>query len=173
MNLKNLAIKNLVFALVILLLIVNVLYLLELVRELSVKVSQEKTKLLSFKNELQKLEDFKNKKASLEKIEQVFVKEKVPIEFINFLEKGAEKFGINIQISFLPDVSPKNSPYKTLTFAVEAEGPFPNLAAFFEYIEFSPFLTQTTNIVFKTPSDNFRNQAELPTLNITLAAYGK
>ncbi len=173
-DLRDFGLQNFIFYTVFLgLLIFGVLYLFSLTNKVLTKVNEEKAKLASLKNELSQLEDFKNKKESASKIEKVFVKKDAPVEFINFLEEGAKKFKLDLQISILEDFGKKENSYYVLTFALTLKGQFPNLAAFIEYIELSPFLVQIESAIFKAPESKIENLVELPTLNLNIITYAK
>ena len=83
---------------------------------------------------------------NLERINDLFIDPKIPIDLINFLEKEAGEAGLSIEI--LP-VTPKvkgEDPWPNLVFQVVTKGSFPNFLKFLDRIEDGPYLLDVLNL---------------------------
>lgn len=102
---------------------------------------EEKIKdLNSFKGICQKIEE------DLKKVDQLFVDQKVPIGFIEFLEKTAENSNVLIDISPSPGTTRKGDLWPSLDFKITVSGSFPNCAKFLEKVETAPYLIEVQNL---------------------------
>jgi len=117
------------------------------IRELK-KVSQnlvfQKNKLNLFQNQLASFEDFKKNyilyQPNLEKIKKSFIDPKIPIDFIEFLERESKKEGVQIKIYPLSVSPAKTDPWKSIGFRILVGGTFPNCLRFLGKIEQSSYL---------------------------------
>ena len=102
---------------------------------------EEKIKdLTSFKGICQKIEE------DLKKVDQLFVDQKVPIEFIEFLEKTARDSDVLIDISPSQGTTRKGDLWPSLDFKITVSGSFPNCSRFLEKIETAPYLIEVQNL---------------------------
>lgn len=118
----------------------------EAIKKNSEELTFQRGALQFFQN---RIEDFENyqKNYSLyqpifEKIDNSFVDPEVPIEFIKFLEKEAEKSELLIKISPLTFTPGESQPGVPVGFQVSFEGSFSNCLRFVERLEQSSFLVE-------------------------------
>ncbi len=120
------------------------------------KTSQElalqKTTLSLFENQLKELRDFQGKYPSyqpfLAEIEELFVSQDAPIEFIEFLEKEARASELSLEIAPLNLRTTKNDLWPPVAFSLSLAGRFPNCLRFLERLEESSWLIEITQLTF-------------------------
>jgi len=119
---------------------------------------EENSRELAFQKEaLQflefRIEDFEHFKENysyyqsvLEKIDNSFVNQEVPIEFIEFLEKEAEKSGLSIRISPLTVARGGGDLGSPVGFQISLMGNFPDCLRFLERLEQSSFFVEISQL---------------------------
>lgn len=110
-----------------------------------------------------KMNNLKNFKASLSdinvssaKVDQLFINDKAPVNFVRFLEKSAMEANIVMEISAnQTSQSLKKTTWPMLSFQIKTFSSFPNFLEFLEKIEFSPYLIeiQSLNIKYITAGE--------------------
>jgi hypothetical protein len=133
------------------------------------EIRADSQELISFKNELassqketeifEKLAKvYQNYQPNFSKIDQIFIDPKLPIEFLDFLEKNASYFQLKYEIS--PLVGKETEP-PTLLFQISVSGSFSNFLKFLEKLENAPYLIDVLNLNVKKITSK-----ETPTANI-------
>ncbi|MBZ9572717.1 hypothetical protein KJA17_00775 [Patescibacteria group bacterium] len=99
-----------------------------------------------FQSQLKDLENFQKNyslyQSTLERIEKSFVVLEAPIDFIEFLEKEAQKSDLKIEISPLTLPPAETDPWGSTGFQISVGGPFPSCLKFLERLERSPYLVE-------------------------------
>jgi hypothetical protein len=105
-------------------------------------------------------EEFEKNKESIRKIrndlakfDNLFINPKLPLIFIDFLEKEAAENQLSIEISPLLIPSSKNEPWSFLSFQVKNEGSFPSFLKFLTRIENGPYLLEVTDLKLERVSE--------------------
>lgn len=131
--------------------------LLEKIKDNSSRLFSEKEKtaqLLQEKENLEKLEQSYNfRRSDLEKIETLLVKEDIPVEFIDFLEKTAADSNVQINISSLTKKTEKDDPWQNLFLKITANGLFADFLKFLEKLENSLYLIEVSDLNIKKTSE--------------------
>ncbi len=84
--------------------------------------------------------------ASLERIDDLFVSAKEPVNFIEFLENEADLLGLSIEISPLAPQKTEEDLWQSIWLQLLLEGGFSGVAQFLERLEYSDYLLQSLNI---------------------------
>lgn len=153
--------KKINISLVIFTLIVAALIVF-FIRPLLIKIKTNSEELLSEKNnaaaleiQAKEIENFgKNYplyKPNLEKIEQLFIDPKNPVDFIKFLEKTASDSQITSKISLLPP--PKKGDQNFVAFQFFSSGDFSKMLEFSEKLETGPYLIEIKNLTIKSSTE--------------------
>lgn len=118
--------------------------------------SEKKIALVTTEKEISNFKDFDIKASfylsDLERMhnlimEQVFVDKKLPINFIDFLEKEAQEAGISLKISPAVQKTKSDSDFfKSAQFQLNLEGQFPAILRLLQKIENWQWLTEIENI---------------------------
>jgi len=110
-----------------------------------------KDDLASFQRETENLQQlrkiYQNYQENLTKIEKIFIDPKLPIEFIDFLEKNAQISQLEYKIS--PVSARESESSASLFFQTSTSGSFPNFLRFLEKLENSPYLIDILNLNVK------------------------
>ena len=137
---------------------------------------EENSRELAFQKEaLQflefRIEDFEHFKENysyyqsvLEKIDNSFVNQEVPIEFIEFLEKEAEKSGLSIGISPLIVARGGGDLGSPVGFQISLMGNFPDCLRFLERLEQSSFFVEISQLNISKASVKKTMKTELETV---------
>jgi len=140
-----------IFFLLIVFLIVFLIYplLTEIKNNSQAMVSQKKS-LTIFQAKIENLEDFRNFykdfEKDLQKINNLFIDPKMPIEFIGFLEKTADEHQLIIKISSTSPQKTGKDIWPSLVFQINSVSSSPNLFRFIEKIENSAYLIEIQNL---------------------------
>ncbi|GAH90126.1 unnamed protein product [marine sediment metagenome] len=109
-----------------------------------------KKELILSKEEAGKFEQFKEiykgLKPDLEKINQLFIDQEIPIDLIKFWEKEARDSELSIKISPVFLKAAEIDPWNSIGFQLRLIGSFPNFLKFLEKIETSPYLIEIQNL---------------------------
>lgn len=154
------------------------------IKKISQELISKKEKIVflegKIKNILEFRENYKERKENLEKIERLFVKAEVPIEFINFLEKTAQDSQISIKISFTQIPISSKDPWSSIFFQITSIGSFPNFLKFFEKIESGQYLIEVQNLNISRLTESELKSKELEGFslgdvktNLSLKVYAK
>jgi hypothetical protein len=119
----------------------------------------EKNQSLELDERIASLERFKVVYKSLQeilyRIDALFVRAELPVDFIDFLERTARNCSLDIDISPISSDKRPNDLWPSIGFQVISSGSFPELQLFLEKIENSPFLVEVWNLtVSKTSGSN-------------------
>lgn len=98
-------------------------------------------------DELEKV--YQSHQSTLEKIDTLFIDPKMPLDFINFLDKEAQLSSLKIEISLTPTIKKESDPWPSLTLMISTYGSLPNLLRFLGKIENSPYLIEIGNLDVK------------------------
>jgi len=90
--------------------------------------------------------DLPSYKATLENLENLFITEDAPIEFLEFLEREAENFNLTIKISPAKVTQRKDDLWKAVGFSVSGGGKFQDCLKFLERVEKGPFLVEISQL---------------------------
>jgi hypothetical protein len=127
------------------------------IKEDSKEIIIQRDKLFSLSAEKEEFE--KNKESirkirnDLAKFDNLFINPKLPLIFIDFLEKEAAENQLSIEISPLLIPSSKNEPWPSLSFQIKNEGSFPNFLKFLTRIENGPYLLEVTDLKLERVSE--------------------
>lgn len=161
------ATRKKIYIIVTIFLILILVLFFGLVSPLFSSVKKDSSELISQKGELvflgEKRENFKNLqenylniKPILEKLAAFSVDSKEPIDFINFLEKTAEKLKLTIQISLVSKESDKKS-CPGIYFQVKTTGNFSDFMKFLEKLESASYLIEIENLSLRKVSETEAN----------------
>ena len=102
----------------------------------------KKNNIVALKAQADEIENFEKNydsyRPNLEKMEQLFIDSKNPVDFIKFLEKTASDSEITSKISLLPSPQEENQTFITLQFF--STGDFSKILEFSEKLEAGPYL---------------------------------
>jgi hypothetical protein len=129
------------------------------------EIKKNSEELVSAKNDIVVLnsqtaetENFKNKyneyKPNLDRIDQMFVDQDNPVNFIEFLESTAADSNITSQISLPPDVGFAKVKTDFVTFQFSSKGPFLGVENFLQKIEAGPYYIEVENLTIQNSEDN-------------------
>jgi hypothetical protein len=143
---------SIVFGLTIIILIIFfVLPSLKEIKENSKDLLLGKNNLAFLEAQVNEIENFKKNyndyQPNLEKIDQLFVDSKNPVDFIKFLEKTASDFEIESEISLLS--LPQGKEQDTVIFQIFSKGDFSKILKFSEKLENGPYLIKIQNLTIK------------------------
>lgn len=152
MNLKKKIISSLIiFSLIFLFFIFFLIFpSFKEIKNLSRELISKKEEILFLEEKIKKLEEFqknyKKIKPDLEKIDSLFVEEKMPLEFIDFLKRISKDCQIPIEISTISITKTKEDPWIPIGFQINSFGSFPNFLKFLDKLEASQYLIKIENL---------------------------
>ncbi len=160
-----------IFCLAVLLLLFLAIYpLLRGIEKSSEQFSENKKREILLENKTQNLQYFKGiyqiLAEDLKKVENLFIDQKVPIDFIKFLEKTAEDSGILIDISPTPVGLRKGDLWPSLEFKITLTGSFSNCSKFIEKIETAPYLIEVQSLNLKKLTERELESPKLKQLSL-------
>jgi len=113
----------------------------------------EKQKLMSLKERISNVEDFKNNydeiKEQLEKAEGLFINSQAPVELISFLQQMSQQYQLLIEIIPSETFALAQEPWPYINFEINTQSSFPNLLRFLEKVESSPYLIEVKSFHIK------------------------
>lgn len=134
------------FVIFLIAIIFGILPLLREMKKSSENLIFQKRALNLFQSQLSDLEGFQENysfyQPTLEKIEKSFVDPEVPVDFIEFLEREAQKSGLQIEISPLTLLPTETDPWQSTGFQILVAGTFQSCLSFLERLEQSPYLVE-------------------------------
>ncbi|MBZ9572050.1 hypothetical protein KJA15_01775 [Patescibacteria group bacterium] len=138
-----------IFGIITILLIVLIIYpFFEEIKKNSKELISQKKRQISLQEEIKSFKEieslYKTYQSNIEKIDDLFAEPEAPIEFINFLEKNAEKSQLSIEIS--PMAEKETGPWPSLFFQISTIGSFSNFLKFLEKLETGPYLIEISNL---------------------------
>lgn len=153
-------ISSLSFALIALCLIIFLIYptLIE-INENSKNILETKNNLSLMEKQSLAIDEFKNYKIDVKKIDQLFIDPQNPVDFIKFLEYTASITGVNLNTN-VQSVKNKSGDLSVTIFQLNITGNFINLLKFSEKLEYGPYLIGANNIIIKKVSDTDSNEIE-------------
>jgi len=114
------------------------------------KLNSQKQELYLFQKQIREFESFKNSTglygSNLGKIEQLFINEETPVDFIQFLEEQSQELGILIKISPITIIPKENDSWENLGFNINLTGSFPRCLAFLEKVQLSKWLSDVERL---------------------------
>lgn len=120
------------------------------IKENSQELSSVKKRFSDLEAEIENIERFKSiyegLEQFLEKVNNLFVDEEVPVGFITFLETAAQENQLQIEIHPTSATKGKKDPWEFLSFQISCQGFFQNFMAFIEKLENGPYLIEIKNI---------------------------
>lgn len=120
------------------------------IKKISQDFLSQKEKLVSLERKSENFQKFQSYyleiKPNLEKIDQLFIDPKVPIDFIGFLEKTARDYQIPITISPGLPTKIEEDPWPSLNFQITSLSSFPDFLKFLEKLESSNYLIEIQNL---------------------------
>ncbi|OGZ62895.1 MAG: hypothetical protein A2998_00750 [Candidatus Staskawiczbacteria bacterium RIFCSPLOWO2_01_FULL_37_25b] len=146
---KKIYIIILVFFLTTVFLILFFIYpALKEIQKSSKELISEKNNSFNMAKELDEVENFKQKyekyRTDLEKIDNLFVDSKNPVEFIKFLENTASDAGVRLEISS-PSFS-SDAKFPLMIFRLSSYGDFSKNLSFIKKLEAGPYLAKIQNL---------------------------
>jgi len=132
-----------IFALAV---IFGILPLMSEIKKSSENLIFQKRALDLFQQQLMNLEDFQENysfyQPTLERIEKGFVAAEAPVDFIEFLEREAQKSALEIEISPLILPLAKTDLWKNSGLRIMIAGPFSSCSRFLGRLEQAPYLLE-------------------------------
>ena len=126
--------------------IFGILPLMSEIKKSSGNLIFQKRALDLFQQQLMNLEDFQENysfyQPTLERIENSFVASEAPVNFIEFLEREAQKSDLKIEIFPLTLPLAEIDLWQSSGLRVMISGPFPNCSRFLERLEQAPYLLE-------------------------------
>jgi hypothetical protein len=133
-----------------LLIFFGVLRIFTQIKETSQTFSDERNKVVYLnaeKENIQKIEkNYKTYETDVNKIDNLFFSQNMPIDFINFLEKTATDTQVKMDISALTNHEQGQDLWPSLSLQVVVLGSFSNTSKFIEKIEHGSYLIEITKI---------------------------
>ena len=127
------------------------------IRDTSENLLIQKQALSSLENRTENLKEFKiiyqKIQTDIEKIENLFVDEKMPVEFIDFLEKKADDCYISMDVSLSSLKKNKEESWSFLVFQIDSIGSLSGISRFLEKMETSPYLIEVQNFKLRKLSE--------------------
>ncbi|MBZ9578292.1 hypothetical protein KJA14_00280 [Patescibacteria group bacterium] len=162
---RKIYLSLIIFGIITILLIILIIHpLFKGIQKNSEEFISQKKKLILLQEEMKSLKEtevlYKTYQTNIDKIDDLFADPEVPIEFIEFLEKNAEKSQLSIKISLM--ARKETEPWPSLFFQISTVGSFPNLLKFLEKLEASSYLIEISDLNVKRltekelQSDEFR-----------------
>ena len=144
--------RKIFFILISIILIVFILMLLlviSLIKDIqrnSQEFLSERKTLTAMEREFQEFENFERNTAfyqpNLEKLDKLFLNPRVPVDFIQFLERESENLGLLIEISPSIITSRETDPWESIGFQILLTGSFPDSLKFLEKLQTSSWLLE-------------------------------
>lgn len=153
---KKINIALIIFTLIVVALIAFFIRpLLAEIKMSSKELFLEKNNIAAMEIQAKEIENFEKNYSlygpNLEKMEQLFVDSKNPVDFIKFLEKTASDSEITSKISLLPP--PKKGDQNFIAFQFFSSGDFSNILKFSEKLETGPYLIEIKNLTIKNSTE--------------------
>lgn len=139
----------LIFIITIFLLVAFLVFpVMEDIKNGSEEILSNKARAIFMDKEINEIDSFKKNYKDYEpnfrNINNLFIDQKNPINFIDFLEKEASESGVKINIDiFLPEKS------ENAVFKIYSQGNFLNTLKFLEKVERSPYLVKIKSITMR------------------------
>lgn len=173
----------LLLGLILVLIIFCIQPLFSEIKKISQSFISQKERIITLEQKTQSLENFTKifptLSPELEKIDKLFVDQKLPIDFITFLEQTAKNCQLSLEIVSSSPVSNDKDPWPSLSFQLNLAGSFPNISRFLEKLESAPYLIEIQNLTifpfghnvktitkFEQPSDNLES-------NVSIKVYAR
>ncbi len=137
--------------------------------QLSERITEEQRKLEQLRK---KLADQSATTTNPYRINALFADPAAPVSFISEVETSAAATGISVDITALGNPGEQSDTLQnlnTMNFKIEANAPFPQLAAFIERVEHLPFLVQIQSASIEQEEDNGRN----PSMSAIMRVYAR
>ena len=176
-NKNKIYIISSIFVLISLLLII--FFVLPLFKEIE-KNSRDlvlaKSDVANLDVQIKETSDFKKKyqtyKPNFDKIDQLFVDPKNPVNFIEFLEKTALNYKTTSQISLVPISSSSN---QFILLQITSKGSFSNVLSFIKQIEVGPYLVEIEDLTIQDSDQNTQTNDASRNVNVvfTIEAFIK
>lgn len=132
------------------------------IKEISRSLPLKKQELAELEKKIENLNKFKNTLSEIspnvEKISNLFINLRAPIEFREFLEEIAQDSKVSLEISPAPLSQAANAdPWLFNLLYLDIAGPFSNFSNFLEKLESAPYLVevQNFNIAAEAKSSQF------------------
>lgn len=153
------SIISLLFLIVLFIILVLSPLLLE-IKHISQSVPLKKQEVADLEKKLENLNKFKNIlpeiSSNAEKVNQLFISLRAPIDFREFLEEAAQDSKVAIEISPASlSQAASTDPWQFNLLNLDLAGPFSNFSNFLEKLESGPYLIAIQNL-------NIISEAKLP-----------
>lgn len=145
----------------LLLIFLVVLPLLKDIQTASKELRRQQKELMRIKAEIEGLKTFKENyqnREGIQRIKKFFVNPVLPLDFIRFLEKKAEKEGISLEISTFPQKITEENEAVMLQFLLKGRGEFPNFYNFLGALEKAPYLIEIETLNIILPEKNKKQE---------------
>ena len=183
MNLKNrnsLAIFSL-FILVIFLILFLIRPTFLEIKNISKEIKGEKEEIAILEEKTKNIENFREfyqeKEENFKKLDNIFVNQEVPVDFINFLEKVSQVARISLKIS---PTTPTKDPWPSLGFQLNSVGSFPDFLKFLAKLESAPYLIEIQDLTINKLTETELQSEEFKKLspgsvkaNLSIKVYTK
>jgi len=125
--------------------------LLSEIKYISQSVPLKKQEMAELEKKLENLNKFKNNlpeiSPSVEKIDNLFIDLRAPIDFREFLEEAAQESKISLKISPVrSSQSVSDAVWSFNPLYLDLDGPFPNFSNFLEKLESAPYLIEIQDL---------------------------
>jgi len=153
------------FGIISILLIIFVLVpLFRNIQKYSVDLVSQKKDLALLEKEIETFDEtrslFESYRDNINETSKLFYDPDNPLEFLNFLTKKPESYGVKNEIlKMTPTVGDQFSPWPSISFQVSSTGSFANLMKFLKNLESGPYLIEISNInTKKLTEDELRGE---------------
>lgn len=117
------------------------------------------------KEDLKELEKiYQSRQSNLARINQLFIDPKMPLDFLNFLDKEAQLSNLKIEISLTSTIKKETDLWPGLSFRISTYGSFPNFLKFLRKIENSPYLIEMGDLNVKRLAEKDNPTTKYPNI---------
>lgn len=160
MNLKNRIYSTFgLFVVITLLLVAFLIYpTFRDISEVSREILYNKEKTVFLHTQNQELDNFKKSfdsyQANLNKVENLFIDPKNPVDFVRFIEKTSSNLNLEVDINLVKDsTKEQTSNPQFSSFQIYTKGNFTSILEFSEKIEHGPYLLQINKLALDADHD--------------------
>lgn len=168
---KNYIIISVCFLTVIFLSLIFIYFQFKEIQQKSNELISQKNNASLLEKEFQQMENFKREYAyyqlDLEKIDNLFIDSQNPVKFIEYLEKSASRFGIDLKIS-TPSFSKEGS-FSFAGLQLFSSGDFSQILVFIRELETGPYLIKVQNLDMENYKDKKASEDQVNQIKATFS----
>ncbi len=174
---KRIYITAAIYGLIASLLILFIIFFcLKTIKKNSEELVAGKSSIAFLENQVSEIEKFKNNYQSYEpnfnKINQLYVDQKNPVDLFKFLEKEASFYKIKSTVILSKNSLSQNS--QSINFEISIQGGFLDALNFLEKIETGPYLIKIKNLTIRKATENNipkKSMSEIIEANFSIEAF--